>query len=125
MESSRTFLAGVGTTNMPQKLGGRSLRTSRSAHFLLFLRHTHAPRFLSADFSSGWVGANNENHWGTERESRYRTGAIWAVLVAAWAILNGTWAMMVGLNKAYGIKEERSWWRISIIAFGLTISLAT
>ena len=53
------------------------------------------------------------------------TGAIWAVLVAAWAILNGTWAMIVGLNKAYGIKEERPWWKISIIAFGLTISLAT
>ena len=51
-------------------------------------------------------------------------GAIWAVLGAAWAILNGTWAMMVGLNKAYGIKEERPWWKISIIAFGLTISLA-
>src|SRR5207245_10839230 len=32
-------------------------------------------------------------------------GAIWAVLGAAWAILNGTWAMIVGLNKAYGVKE--------------------
>jgi membrane protein len=51
-------------------------------------------------------------------------GAIWAVLGAAWAILNGTWAMIVGLNKAYGVKEERQCWRISIIALGLTISLA-
>jgi membrane protein len=51
-------------------------------------------------------------------------GAIWAVLGAAWAILNGTWAMIVGLNKAYGVKEERPWWKISLIAFGLTISLA-
>ena len=51
-------------------------------------------------------------------------GAIWAVLGAAWAILNGTWAMIVGLNKAYGVKEQRRWWRILIIAFGLTISLA-
>src|SRR5207237_8924698 len=51
-------------------------------------------------------------------------GAIWAVLGGAWAILNGTWAMIVGLNKAYGVKEQRRWWRISIIAFGLTISLA-
>jgi hypothetical protein len=33
--------------------------------------------------------------------------ALWAVLSAAWAILNGTWAMMAGLNKAYGVKEER------------------
>jgi len=50
-------------------------------------------------------------------------GAIWAVLCAAWAILNGTWAMTVGLNKAYGIKEERPWWKILAIACGLTISL--
>jgi membrane protein len=50
-------------------------------------------------------------------------GAVWAVLGAAWAILNGTWAMMVGLNKAYGVKEERRWWRVLTIAFGLTISL--
>jgi len=51
-------------------------------------------------------------------------GPIWAVIGAAWAILNGTWAMIVGLNKAYGVKEERQWWKISIIAFGLTLSLA-
>jgi membrane protein len=50
--------------------------------------------------------------------------ALWAVLSAAWAILNGTWAMMAGLNKAYGVKEERRGWRILTIAFGLTILLA-
>jgi membrane protein len=50
-------------------------------------------------------------------------GALWAALGAAWAILNGTWAMMVGLNTAYEVKEERRWWRILIVAFGLTISL--
>jgi len=50
-------------------------------------------------------------------------GALWAASGAAWATLNGTWAMMAGLNKAYGIKEERQWWRILFIAFGLTISL--
>jgi membrane protein len=49
--------------------------------------------------------------------------AVWAVLSSAWAILNGTWAMMSGLNKAYEVKEERPWWRILTIAFGLTISL--
>ena len=51
-------------------------------------------------------------------------GAVWAVLGAAWAILNGTWAMIVGLNRAYGVKEERRWWKILIVTFGLTISLA-
>ncbi len=50
-------------------------------------------------------------------------GALWAALGAAWAILNGTWAMMDGLNRAFEVKEERRWWRILTIAFGLTISL--
>jgi membrane protein len=49
-------------------------------------------------------------------------GALWAALGAAWATLNGTWAMIVGLNRAYEVKEERRWWRILTIAFGLTIS---
>jgi membrane protein len=31
--------------------------------------------------------------------------------------------MMVGLNRAFEVKEERRWWRILTIAFGLTISL--
>lgn len=50
-------------------------------------------------------------------------GALWAVPSAVWAIFNGTWAMMVGLNNAYGVEEERPWWRILIIGLGLTISL--
>jgi membrane protein len=52
------------------------------------------------------------------------TGASpWAAVAGAWALLNGTWAMMVGLNKAYGLKEQRRWWSILSIAFGLSISL--
>jgi membrane protein len=50
-------------------------------------------------------------------------GAFSAALGAGWATLNGTWAMIAGLNRAYEIKENRPWWRIMIIAFGLTISL--
>jgi len=50
-------------------------------------------------------------------------GALWAALGAAWATLNGTWAMIAGLNRAYEIEENREWWRIVVIAFGLTISL--
>src|SRR4051812_21363146 len=50
-------------------------------------------------------------------------GALWAALGAAWATLNGTWAMIAGLNRAYEIKDNREWWRIVVIAFGLTISL--
>jgi membrane protein len=51
-------------------------------------------------------------------------GALWAAASAAWATLNGTWAMMTGLNRAYEVEEERRWWRIVTIAFGLTISFA-
>ncbi len=50
-------------------------------------------------------------------------GAIYAGLGSAWGALNGTWAMMTGLNKAYEVKEERQWWKVLSIAFGLTISL--
>src|SRR5438067_2467697 len=52
------------------------------------------------------------------------TGAILAGVIADWGALNGTWAMMTGLNKAYEVEEERSWWRIMSIMFGLTITLS-
>jgi len=51
-------------------------------------------------------------------------GATLAGVGASWGALNGTWAMMTGLNKAYEVEEERPWWRILFIAFGLTISLS-
>jgi membrane protein len=50
-------------------------------------------------------------------------GAVAAALGSAWGALNGTWAMMTGLNKAYEVKEERPWWKVLSIAFGLTIAL--
>jgi membrane protein len=50
-------------------------------------------------------------------------GAVYAGLGSAWGALNGTWAMMAGLNKAYEVKEDRPWWKVLGIAFGLTISL--
>jgi membrane protein len=50
-------------------------------------------------------------------------GAVAAGLGSAWGALNGTWAMMTGLNKAYEVKEERPWWKVLSIAFGLTIAL--
>lgn len=52
-------------------------------------------------------------------------GILWVACCATWAALNGTWAMIVGLNKAYEVKEERPWWKISVTVVGLTISLAT
>jgi len=51
-------------------------------------------------------------------------GAVYAGLGSVWGAFNGTWAMMTGLNKAYEVKEERRWWKVSGIALGLTTSLA-
>lgn len=53
----------------------------------------------------------------------FGAGAILAAVYAVWGALNGTWAMMTGLNKAYEVEEERSWWRVLLIMFGLTICL--
>jgi membrane protein len=50
-------------------------------------------------------------------------GAFWGALCAVWATLNGTWAMMTGLNRAYEVKEERPWWKVLAVAFGLTLAL--
>jgi membrane protein len=50
-------------------------------------------------------------------------GSITAGLGAVWGALNGTWAIMTGLNKAYGVEEERPWWRVLSITCGLTVSL--
>jgi|SRR5579872_6470152 len=50
-------------------------------------------------------------------------GAIVAGGGAAWGALNGTRAIISGLNKAYEVKEERSWLRVLSIVFGLTVSL--
>jgi membrane protein len=51
-------------------------------------------------------------------------GSFSAGLGSVWGALNGTWAMIAGLNKAYEVQEQRRWWKVLIIAFGLTISLA-
>src|SRR6185437_6248322 len=51
-------------------------------------------------------------------------GAIVAAVGSAWGSLNGTWAIIAGLNKAYEVEEERSWWRVLVLTFGLTISLS-
>jgi membrane protein len=62
--------------------------------------------------------------WQLNARAVLGTGAILAGLYAAWGALNGTWAMMTGLNRAYEVEEERPWWRVFLIMFGLTISLS-
>lgn len=50
-------------------------------------------------------------------------GAVSAIASGIWGSLNGTWAIMTGLNNAYEVEEQRPWWRVLLIALGLTISL--
>lgn len=52
-------------------------------------------------------------------------GTIWfASLGSLWAAFNGTWAVMAGLNDAYEVHEERPWWKVTLVAGGLTLALA-
>jgi membrane protein len=43
---------------------------------------------------------------------------------ALWAALNATWAMIYGLNRAYEVRERRSWWKLGATIAGLTLALA-
>jgi membrane protein len=43
---------------------------------------------------------------------------------ALWAALNATWAMTYGLNRAYEVKEHRSFGGLAITIAGLTFTLA-
>jgi membrane protein len=61
-----------------------------------------------------------------ELNQRARSGVqLFSVCAGAlWAAFNGTWAMIYGLNKAYEVEENRSWWELAITIIGLTLSLA-
>jgi len=50
---------------------------------------------------------------------------VWfAMFGSMWAALNGTWAVMSGLNAAYEVEEQRSWWQVALTGAGLTLALA-
>jgi membrane protein len=53
-----------------------------------------------------------------------RGGLLFAVLGSMWAAFNGTWAVMSGLNDAYEVTEERPWWKVTLVAAGLTVAQA-
>ncbi len=46
------------------------------------------------------------------------------LLATLWAASYGMGAIGETLNVAYGVKETRSWWRVRLLAIGLTIALA-
>ncbi len=54
-----------------------------------------------------------------------RPGIWFAALGSIWAAFNGTWAVMSALNDAYEVTEKRPWWKLTIIAGGLTAALIT
>ncbi len=46
------------------------------------------------------------------------------ILAALWAASNGMGAISDTLNAAYGVKEERPWWKVRLIAISLTIMVS-
>jgi membrane protein len=46
------------------------------------------------------------------------------LLAALWAASSGMGALSDALNVAYEVKETRPWWRVRLIAIGLTITLS-
>ncbi len=47
-----------------------------------------------------------------------------SLLAAVWSSSSGMTAIIDTLNHAYLVKERRPWWRVRVLAIGLTISLA-
>ncbi|HPU71566.1 MAG TPA: YhjD/YihY/BrkB family envelope integrity protein, partial [Bryobacteraceae bacterium] len=41
-----------------------------------------------------------------------------------WAASKGMAALTAGLNRAYDVKDERPWWKVRLIAIGLTVALS-
>jgi membrane protein len=58
---------------------------------------------------------------------RNRSGGLisFGVLGALWAASGGVSAVMNALTVAYGVKEDRSFWKVRLIAVGLTVILAS
>ena len=46
------------------------------------------------------------------------------ILAALWAASNGMSAISDTLNDAYGVKEQRSWWKVRLVAIVLTIAVS-
>jgi membrane protein len=59
-----------------------------------------------------------------ELHGRRFWGLVTVFSAAVWAAHNSTWAMIYGLNKAYEVHEDRSWWKLTIVIVGLTTALA-
>lgn len=52
-------------------------------------------------------------------------GKLWIGLLAAlWAASNGMGAISSTLNAAYGVSEQRPWWKVRLVSIGLTLALS-
>ena len=47
----------------------------------------------------------------------------WGIVLTLWASSSGMTATIRGLNVAYGVEEERAWWKRRLVALGLTLVL--
>lgn len=61
----------------------------------------------------------------TEIVSERRGGLVSiGVLAALWASSNGMASVMSTMNRVWGVKEQRSWWRRRVLAVGLTLGFS-
>lgn len=83
-----------------------------------------AARFVQ-DFLPG-QSSTLVQHMMAEFSSNVPIGFHWisALAGALWASMNGTWALIYGLNRAYEVKEQRTWKQLGATISGLTIALA-
>jgi membrane protein len=97
-----------------------------SARFPHFGDHTrNALRDLSRQVLPDQVSQLFQKMMGEFNEhTRWGVQLISVCAGALWAAHNSTWAMIYGLNKAYEVKEHRSWWELAFTIVGLTLSLA-
>ncbi len=47
----------------------------------------------------------------------------WGIVVALWAASSGMVAAIHGLNQAYGVVEERAWWKCRLLGVALTLAM--
>lgn len=50
-----------------------------------------------------------------------RAPLTWGIVVALWASSTGMVATIRGLNQAYAVAEERTWWKRRLVGFALTL----
>jgi membrane protein len=57
------------------------------------------------------------------QRARFGIDVLSALAGNGWATDNGTRAMIYGLNRAYEVQEQRSWWKLTMTIAALTLCL--